>query len=326
MTEYRKLGSTGLKVSELCFGTATFGWHTEDSEAARMLDMWVDRGANFIDTANYYSAWAEGSWAGRSEEVIGAWLKASGKRHQVVVATKCCSPVGPLPNDRGLSRRHIMDCVHASLKRLNTDFIDLYQAHAMDLDTPIEETVRAMDDLVRQGKVRYVGCSNFSAWRLCKALWIADKHNLARFESTQPEYSLLERADFEREQAELVREEGLAVIPYSPQAMGFLTGKYRGAESVPDNTRGTGIARMQAYFTPENFALIDEMEEIGRGYGKSIAQVALAWLLTNPLITAPIVGARDAAQLEESLEAAGFRLTEEEMDRLSKRTAWQKEA
>ena len=320
--EYRKLGSTGLKVSEICFGTATFGWHTNDQESAQMLDLFVEEGGSFIDTANYYSAWVEGSWAGRSEEMIGAWLKNSGKRHQVVLATKCCSPVGDLPYDRGLSRRHIMDAAHASLRRLNTDFIDLYQAHAMDADTPIEETVRAMDDLVRQGKVRYVGCSNFTAWRLCKALWVADKLNLARFECVQPEYSLLERPDFERELAELVREEGLAVIPYSPQAMGFLTGKFRGMQSVPDNTRGSGNQRMESYFTEKNFQLIDEMEEIGRRHDKSIAQVALAWLLTNPLITAPIVGARSVAQLQESLGAAEFRLSAEDMERLDQLTAW----
>jgi aryl-alcohol dehydrogenase-like predicted oxidoreductase len=320
--EYRPLGSTGLKVSEICFGTATFGWHTDEREAHRMLDRFVEAGANFIDTADYYSAWAEGSWAGRSEEIIGQWLGKTGQRHRVVLATKVCSPIGSLPNDRGLSRGHIMDAVEASLRRLHTDYLDLYQTHAMDPGTPIDETMRALDDLVRQGKVRYLGCSNYSAWRLCQALWASDRRGLSRFECVQPYYNLIDRADFERELAELVREERLAVIPYSPQAMGFLTGKHRGAKTVPAGTRGTIDSRMQTYFTERNFQVLDEMEKIGREYGKTLAQVSLAWLLTNPLITAPIVGARDWEQLEESVAAAGFRLAPDQMRRLDELTQW----
>jgi len=320
--EYRRLGRTGLKVSEICFGTATFGWHTDQEEASRMLDRFLEAGGNFVDTADIYSGWAEGSWPGRSEEIIGHWLRASGKRHQVVLATKCRGAMGPLPNDQGLSRRHIMDAVEASLKRLQTDFIDLYQTHTMDPETPIEETMRALDDLVHQGKVRYVGCSNYSAWRLCQALWVSDKCSLARYECVQPEYSLLERDRFEREMADLVREERLAVIPYSPQAMGFLTGKHRGAASIPEDSRGSIDKRLTGYLTERNFRLIDEMEAIAQEHGKTIAQVSLAWLLTNPLITAPIVGARNWAQLEESVGAAGLRLSEEEMERLNRMTEW----
>jgi len=322
--EYRKLGSTGLKVSEICFGTATFGWHTDPPEAHRMLDCFLEHGGNFVDTADYYSAWAAGSYAGRSEEIIGEWFKASGKRHQVVLATKVCSPVGPLPNDRGLSRRHIMDAVEASLRRLQTDFIDLYQTHAMDHNTPIEETLRTLDDLVRQGKIRYLGCSNYTAWRTCKALWVSDKLNLSRFDCIQPYYNLIDRAEFERELADLVRAEGLAVIPYSPQAMGFLTGKHRSHAQVPPDSRGTIDPRMQTYFTERNFKLLDEMEIIGKRYDKSLAQVSLAWLLTNPAITAPIVGARHWEQLQESTATSGFRLTAEEMHRLNELTDWRK--
>jgi aryl-alcohol dehydrogenase-like predicted oxidoreductase len=320
--EYRRLGRTGLKVSEICFGTATFGWQTDEQESARMLDAFLEAGGNFVDTANIYSGWAKGSWAGRSEEMIGQWLVRSKKRHQVVLATKCRSAMGPLPNDQGLSRRHIMDSVEASLRRLSTGFIDLYIAHAMDPQTPIEESLRAFDDLVRQGKVRYVGCSNYSAWRLCQALWTSDVHGLVRFESEQPYYNLIDRAGFEREVAELVREEGLGVTPYSPLAMGFLTGKFRGTRTIPENSRGTIDGRMQGYFTEKNLALVDELERIGREHGKTIGQVALAWLLTHPLITAPVIGARDAAQLRESLGAAGFRLPPEQQARLSEMTAW----
>ncbi len=320
--EYRKLGNTGLKVSEICLGTATFGWHTGPEEAASMLDLFTGAGGNFIDTADVYSSWAAGSWAGRSEEMIGQWLRASGRRHQLVLATKCRGAMGPWPNDQGLSRRHITDAAEGSLRRLDTDFIDLYQTHSMDDSTPIEETLRALDDLVRQGRVRYLGCSNYSAWRLCRALWVSDKHHLHRYECVQPEYNLLERAEFERELAGLARDQGLAVIPYSPQALGFLTGKYRGMKGVPENTRGSGNQRMQGYFTERNFALIDLLEQIGQGHGKTIAQTALAWLLSNPLITAPIVGARDAAQVRESLGAAGFRLSGEEMERLDRASQW----
>lgn len=324
--EYRRLGSTGLTVSEICFGTATFGWHTDEHEAHRMLDRFVDAGGSFVDTADYYSAWAEGSYAGRSEEIIGTWLHNGGRRHQVVLGTKVCSPVGPLPYDRGLSRRHIMDAVDASLRRLQTDFLDLYQAHSMDSATPIEETLRAFDDLVRQGKVRYVGCSNYTPWRLCKALWTSDKLGLARYDCIQPYYNLIDRREFEHEKADLVREEGLGVIPYSPQAMGFLTGKHRGREQAPADSRGSIDRRMQTYFTKRNFALLDEMERIGKNHGRSIAQVSLAWLLTNPLITAPIVGARTWEQLEESVNAAGFRLSPEEKSSLDELTAWSKRA
>lgn len=321
--EYRKLGRTGLRVSEICFGTATFGWHTDQAEAHRMLDEFVGTGSNFVDTADYYSAWAEGSYAGRSEEIIGEWFARSGQRHEVVLATKVCSPVGPLPNDRGLSRRHIMDAAEASLRRLKTDFIDLYQTHSMDNGTPIEETLRALDDLVHQGKVRYLGCSNYTAWRLCQALWASAVHGLARFECVQPYYNLIDRADFERELADLVRFENLAVIPYSPQAMGFLTGKHRGLAAAPVDTRGTIDPRMQTYFTDRNVQLLDAMEEIGRRHGKSLAQVSLGWLLTDPLITAPIVGARNWEQLKESVDATAFRLAPEEKARLDELTKWQ---
>jgi aryl-alcohol dehydrogenase-like predicted oxidoreductase len=320
--EYRKLGSTGLPVSEICFGTATFGWHTDEREAHRMLDAFVDAGGNFVDTANYYSAWAEGSYAGRSEEIIGTWLRATGRRHRIVLATKVCSPVGPLLYDRGLSRRHIMDAVDDSLRRLQTDFIDLYQAHAMDPGTPIEETLRAFDDLVGRGKVRYLGCSNYSAWRLCEALWTSDKHGLARFACEQPYYNLIDRREFEQDKAEVVREYGLGLIPYSPQAMGFLTGKHRGRDRAPDGSRGTIDGRMATYFTERNFRLLDEMEQIGKTHGKSLAQVSLGWLLSDPLVTAPIVGARSWEQLEESVDAAGFRLSAEEKARLDALTGW----
>jgi len=320
--EYRKLGRTGLKVSEICFGTANFGAPVDETEAHRQLDLFLDHDGNFIDTADIYSVWDENSWAGRSEEMIGTWLQASGKRHEVVLATKARSAMGALPNDQGLSRRHLMDAVDASLRRLQTDFIDLYQTHGMDVDTPAEETMRALDDMLRQGKVRYLGCSNYSAWRLCQALWASDRAGVSRYECLQPVYNLLQREGFERDMADLIREEDLAVIPYSPQAGGFLTGKYRLGQEPATDTRAASESFRDRYFTDANFALIDEMARIGEVHGRSIAHVGLAWHLSNPLITAPIVGARTTAQLEESLGAVGFRLSPQEMDQLNTLTAW----
>ena len=320
--EYRRLGTTGMMVSELALGTATFGWHTDDAESAAVLDTFVEAGGNFIDTADIYSHWAEGSYAGRAEEMLGAWLQSSGKRQQLVIATKCRFPMGPHPNDVGLSRRHVMDAVEGSLRRLDSDHIDLYQTHSMDPNTPIDETLRALDDLVRTGKVRYLGCSNYSAWRLLEALWRSDAGNLAAYRCLQPRYNLLQRAEFERDMAELIRSYGLGVIPYSPLAGGTLTGKYRDAARIPPGTRAAEIATMRAYHTAGNLKVVAALERIGATHGKSAGQTALAWLLSNPLITAPIVGARNRDQLAESLGAAGYRLSAEEQGELNQLSDW----
>ena len=311
-----------MKVSELALGTATFGWHTGDAESGALLDAYVEAGGNFIDTADIYSYWAEGSYAGRSEEMLGAWLRSSGKRQQLVIATKCRFPTGPQPNDSGLSRRHIMDAVEGSLRRLRCDYIDLYQTHDMDPNTPIDETMRALDDLVRAGKVRYLGCSNYSAWRLLEALWRSDAGNLAAYQCLQPPYNLLQRAEFERDLAELVRGYGLGVIPYSPLAGGMLTGKYRDPAHIPADTRAAEVAGMRTYHTERTTQVVAALERIGTAHGKSAGQTALAWLLSDPLITAPIVGARNSEQLRESLGAAGYRLSDEERGELNTLSDW----
>ena len=316
------MGNTGLLVSELALGTATFGWHTGDAESAALLDTYVEAGGNFVDTADVYSRWAEGSYAGRSEEMLGAWLADSGKRQQLVIATKCRSAVGPHPNDEGLSRRHIMDAVEASLRRLRLDHIDLYQTHSMDPNTPIDETLRALDDLVRAGKVRYLGCSNYSAWRLLEALWRSDAGNLAAFQCLQPRYNLLQRAEFEGDMAELIGSYGLGVIPYSPLAGGTLTGKYRDPEQIPEGTRAAEVDAMRTYHTAKNLKVVAALERIGAAHGKTTGQTALAWLLSNPLITAPIVGARNRDQLAESLDAAGYRLSPEQQAELNELSDW----
>jgi len=317
----RKLGRTGLKVSELCLGAMTFGWTADEATAFRILEVAVEAGINFIDTANIYARWA--TRAGISEEILGNWFKRTGRRQQIILATKVRGPMGDGPNDQGLSRRHILQAVEDSLRRLQTDYIDLYQTHWFDEETPVEETMRALDDLVRQGKVRYLGCSNHPAWRLCRALWVSDKLGLARYDSLQPHYNLLHRQEFEQELMPLCLAEGIGVMPYSPLAGGFLTGKYRRGQAAPPGTRGEHSANIQRYMSnPRNYDLIDKLEELGRARGKTIAQMALAWVLANPAVSSAIIGANTVEQLQDNLGAAGIRLSEEELKTVDELTAW----
>jgi aryl-alcohol dehydrogenase-like predicted oxidoreductase len=319
--DYRKLGRTGLEVSELALGTMQFGWTAGEEAAFAVLDTYVAAGGNLVDTADVYSRWAEGNPGGVAEEIVGRWMKARRNRHDLVLATKVRGRMWAGPNGEGLSRAHVLRAVEDSLRRLQTDYIDLYQTHAYDADTPIEETMRALDDLVRSGKVRYVGCSNYPAWRLVEALWASERQGLARYVSLQPHYNLVHRQEFEADLAEVVVRYGLGVINYSPLAGGFLTGKYRRGEPLPDSARAERI--QNRYLSDRNFALLDRMEEIGRAHGKGIPQVALAWLLANPLVTAPIVGANSVEQLRSSLDAVGVRLSNEEKRTLDELSDWQ---
>ncbi|CAG1015297.1 NDP-hexose C3-ketoreductase / dTDP-4-oxo-2-deoxy-alpha-D-pentos-2-ene 2,3-reductase [Anaerolineales bacterium] len=321
--DYRKLGRTGLKVSPLCMGTMQFGWSLNETDSQRVLSATFDVGINFFDTADIYSRWVDGNPGGISETYIGNWMKqAKIPRDQIVLATKVRGTMGKGPNDQGLSRVHIVNAVDASLRRLQTDYIDLYQAHWTDDDTPIEETLRAFDDLVRQGKVRYMGASNYAAWELMQALWTSDKYNLVRYDSLQPHYNLIHRDEFERELHAVCLTYGLAVIPYSPLAGGFLTGKYRRNETLPDSKRAEGRKRDM---TEKNLALIDEMEVMALRYKATISQIALAWLLADPVITSPIIGATSIEQLKENLGALKVRLAEDEIAFLSRMTAWKNE-
>ncbi len=312
--EYRKLGRTGLKVSEFCLGTMTFRWTSTEAESLQVLDRAWDAGINFIDTADVYSRWAEGNPGGVAEEIIGRWLQTK-PRDQVVIATKVRGRMWDGPNGEGLSRQHISLAVEHSLRRLQIETIDLYQVHHPDWDTPLDETLRALDDLVRDGKVRYIGASNYPAWLLTKGLWLSDKHNLARFDSIQPHYHLLNRPEVEPDLAALCLDQGVGMIPYSPLAGGFLTGKYT-RESDPTTGRGADGDRMKRYKTDQGFAVIDALREMGQARNKTIAQMALGWQLTQPFVTSPIVGASNVEQLEESLGAIGLRLSEEEMKHL----------
>lgn len=317
---YRRLGRTGLKVSELCLGTMQFGWTADEATSFAVMDAFVEAGGNFIDTADVYSRWAEGNPGGVSEQIIGRWLKARGNRGQIVLATKARGRMWDGPNGEGLSRGHLIRACEESLRRLGVDHIDLYQAHSFDPDTPIDETLRALEDLVRSGKVRYIGASNYPAWRLAKALWTSDKLGTARYDSLQPHYNLAHRAEFERELKPLCEEEGVGVIPYSPLAAGFLTGKYR-REAAPASARAESIQRR--YYNDRGFAILDALDQVAAARGLTVAQVALAWLLTQPVIAAPIIGANSTAQLDESLGAAGVRLSPEEMDKLNTVSAWE---
>ena len=321
--EYRKLGNTGLKVSALCLGTMTFGWTTDEKNSYEVLNTAFDAGINFIDTADIYSRWHPGNPGGVAETYIGTWLRGK-PRDQVVVATKVRGEMGSGPNDRGLSRHHILSAVESSLRRLRTDYIDLYQLHFPDDETPIEETLRALDDLTHQGKVRYLGASNFPAWQIMKALWTSAQHNLTRFDCLQPHYNLVWRAEFERELRDVCRTEGLGVIPYSPLQGGFLTGKYRRGAPTPRGVRGEGNDRMTRFLAEDrHIALLDAMDAIAEMRGKTLSQIAVAWLLADPIITSPIIGANTAAQLQELLGAVSFQLSAEEKQKLDDLTAWQ---
>ena len=318
--EYRKFGRTGFKVSPLCMGTMQFGWSLNEADSHRILSATFDAGINFFDTADIYSKWVDGNPGGVSETYIGNWLKQNKiPRDQVVLATKVRGEMGKGPNDEGLSRGHIMNAVEASLRRLQTDYLDLYQSHWTDDSTPIEETMQAFDDLVRQGKVRYVGASNYAAWELMQALWTSDKFNLVRYDSLQPHYNLIYREEFERELRDVCKAYEIAVIPYSPLAGGFLTGKYRRNEPLPESRRAEGRKRAM---TEKNFSLLYEIESIGLRHKASISQVALAWMLSDSVITSPIIGATSIEQLQENLGALDVHLMDDEIATLNKLTAW----
>jgi len=323
--QYRKLGRTGLKVSELCLGTMTFLWTSDEKTSFDVLSAFCEAGGNFLDTADVYSRWVPGNPGGTAEMVIGKWIKAGGvPRSQVVIATKGRSPMGNAPNDQGASRAHLTQALEHSLRRLQTDYVDLYQIHWPDYDTPHEETLRALDDFVSAGKVRYVGASNYPAWWLMKSLWVSDVRNLVRFESLQPHYNLMHRAEFERELLPLCRDQQIGVIPYSPLAGGFLTGKYRPGQPFPPGSRGESNQRIRKYAESDTGQkVIAKLEEIGQAHGKTIAQTALAWMLTNPVITAPIIGANTVLQLQDLLGAVGYRLSDDEMRTLNELTAWE---
>jgi aryl-alcohol dehydrogenase-like predicted oxidoreductase len=315
----RYLGKTGVKVSELCLGTMTLGREAAEEESFQILDHYAEAGGNFIDTANVYSQ-------GVSEEIIGRWLKDK-NRDDFVIATKVRFPMGQGSNDFGLTRKHILQSVKASLRRLGTDYIDLYQVHAWDPATPLEETLRTLDDLVRQGLVRYIGASNFRGWQLQKAIDLSRQNGWEHFVSLQPQYNLLTRAT-EYELVPVCENEGLAIIPWSPLRGGWLSGKYhRGMAAPPEGTRveaaeehGWGES-WSNYNNDYTWNVLDTLYSIVEEAGKNPAQVAINWLLQSPGVTAPIIGARNLDQLNDNLGASGWSLSDGQLERLNKASA-----
>jgi aryl-alcohol dehydrogenase-like predicted oxidoreductase len=317
--DYRRMGRTGLKVSELCLGTMQFGWTADEATSHAVMDAFIEAGGTFLDTADIYTTWAgDVSYGGKTEEIMGRWLKGRTDRDDLIIATKVRGRMTLGPNGEGLSRQRVIRCCEDSLRRLQIDHIDLYQCHWVDLDTPIDETLEAMGTLVAQGKVRYIGASNYPAWRLMEALWQSDRRGLPRFDCYQPEYNLMDRPLFEYEAMPLCKHHGIGVIPYSPLAGGFLTGKYRKDGPAVESVRGAA----NRYGDDRGWGAIAALEEIGKAHGKTVAQTALSWLLTNPVITAPIIGANTVAQLQDSLGVVGYRLSPDEMTRLNETTKW----
>lgn len=307
----RELGRSGIKVGPLAFGGNVFGWTVDEAKSFQLLDAFVDSGLNLIDTADVYSTWVPGHVGGESETVIGNWLKKSGKRDRIVIATK----VGkPMPTDRkGLSRKSIEQAVEDSLRRLQTDYIDLYQSHEDDPNTPLEETLRAFGDLVKKGKVRAIGASNYGAGRLEEALHVSREHDLARYETLQPEYNLYAREKFESELQPVCLREGLGVIPYFSLASGFLTGKYRSEQDLSKSARGQGNRK---YLNDRGYRILAVLDKVSKDHDATPAQVALAWLLAQPAIAAPLVSATSVSQWNELLPAIELKLGGNALDAL----------
>ena len=312
----KQLGRTGLKVSEICLGTMTFGNQADEMTSFAIMDVADKAGVTFFDTADVYPLGGEPETRGRTEEIVGRWLRERGARERIVLATKCAGAMGEGPNDVGLSRKHVISACEASLRRLGTDYIDLYQVHSPDPTTPIDETLGALNDLVRAGKVRYIGCSNYLAWQLADALWTSDKLGLARFDCDQPRYNLLFRM-IEDELLPLCRKHGVGVIAYNPLAGGMLTGRYRQVRETRSDSRfglkNSGEIYRRRYW---NDAVFDAVERLGayfEGRGKSLTHVALAWVLAQPGVTCAILGASKPEQLEDSLRGVDLKLDEEEL-------------
>ena len=315
----RQLGRSGLEVSPICLGGNVFGWTVDESMSFRLLDAWVDAGMNFVDTADVYSRWAPGHAGGESETILGKWFRQSGKRNRLVLATKVGKPMGD--NDKGLSKAYIRRAVEASLRRLKTEVIDLYQSHDDDIETPLEETLTAYAELIKEGKVRAIGASNYTGPRLALALETSRRLGVPRYESLQPLYNLLEREPYESELEPVCREHGVGVINFYALASGFLTGKYRSAADLGKSVRGSGAGK---YLNERGLAVLGALDAVSATVGATPAQVALAWQIARPGITAPIASATNPAQLAGLVDAAALTLDTpsiELIDRVSRTTA-----
>jgi 1-deoxyxylulose-5-phosphate synthase len=307
--EHVRLGRSGLQVSRLCLGTMTFGLQSDEATGYAIMDKAAEGGVDFFDTSDAYPLGGDLDTRGRTEEIIGRWMQ--GKRDRFILATKCFAPTGPAPFDAGNSRKHIMSAVEASLHRLQTDYIDLYQLHGYDVNTPIDETLGALDDLVHSGKVRYIGCSNFLTYQLVRAIGRSETLRLARFDSVQPRYNLLFR-QIEREMLPFCAEDGVGVISYNPLAGGLLSGKYHSSEPPAEGGRFTlgwaGKMYQERYWNEHSFQTVDSLRQLADQAGVSLVTLSVAWVLANKAITAPIIGASRPEQLDASLAAAEYKL------------------
>jgi aryl-alcohol dehydrogenase-like predicted oxidoreductase len=308
----RKLGTTNLEVSPLCFGGNVFGWTADEKTSFKLLDTFVDSGFNFIDTADVYSVWLPNHKGGESETIIGNWCKASGKRDKIVIATKVGMKMGN--GGRGLSKVHIMASVEDSLRRLQTDHIDLYQSHEDDPTTPLEETLSAYSQLIKQGKVRFIGASNYSAERLAESLKVSTEHDLAKYSTLQPLYNLCERADFEKSLQKLCVQEGIGVISYFSLAAGFLTGKYRSPADLVNKARA---GRVEKYMNDRGMKILNTLEDVSARHHSTPARVALAWLMQRPSIVSPIASATNLDQLHDILKSTELSLSSDDMEQLN---------
>jgi aryl-alcohol dehydrogenase-like predicted oxidoreductase len=308
----RKLGRSGIETPPLVLGSNVFGWTVDESTAFRILDAFVAAGFNSIDTADVYSKWVPGHAGGESEMMIGKWLKLRGNRSKVCIFTKVGMDMGG--GKKGLSRARIFQAVDESLSRLQTDYIDLYQSHTDDADTPIDETIGAYANLIKQGKVRAIGASNFKAERLAASLEISKKSGLPRYESLQPEYSLVERGEYEGALESLCVKENLSVINYWPLASGFLTGKYRSEKDLGKSPRGQGVTK---YLNDRGFKILAALDQVAKSKGVTPAQVALAWCMARPSITAPISSARNLDQLNDLMQSVNLQLDRASIDLLN---------
>ncbi|MCW5654340.1 aldo/keto reductase [Hydrogenophaga sp.] len=312
MVSTRSLGRSGIQVMPLAFGGNVFGWTVDQAQSFRLLDAWVDAGFNLIDTADVYSSWAPGNQGGESETIIGNWLQASGKRDKVVIATKVGKPMGP--DKKGLRPAYIRQAVEASLQRLKTDRIDLYQSHDDDADTPLADTLGAFADLIREGKVRAIGASNYSGARLSQALAESERLGLPRYETLQPLYNLYDRQGFETDLLPVCQAHGVGVLTFYALAAGFLSGKYRKPEDAAKSARGTST--IGKYLNPRGLAILDALDTVAARHGCAPAQVAIAWQLAKPGITAPIASATTLEQLKDLVSAVSLKLNAEDVNAL----------
>jgi aryl-alcohol dehydrogenase-like predicted oxidoreductase len=312
----RKLGNSGLEVAPLAFGGNVFGWTVDEPTAFSLLDAFVAAGFNLVDTADVYSRWVQGHNGGESETMIGKWLQRSGKRAKIVIATKVGKEMGP--DSEGLSKTYILQAVEDSLRRLQTDYIDLYQSHADDPETPLEETLEAYDQLIRQGKIRAIGASNYSAQRLAQSLEVSEQTGYPRYESLQPLYNLYDRVDYEKELEPLCREKRLGVISYFSLASGFLTGKYRSEDDLSNRARSDMVKK---YLNERGFRIIEALDKVAQQHHMTPAKIALAWLISHPSVTAPIASATSLDQLNELIEATTIELDPSVIDLLNQASA-----